>query len=53
MEACPALFAAAGTDRQGEAATDRQREQELIRLHALVDGLAAHPLRLRVRPQRR
>src|SRR5699024_8778 len=35
------------------AATDRQREQELIRLHTLVDGLATHPVRLRVRPQRR
>ncbi|HJA60071.1 MAG TPA: TetR family transcriptional regulator C-terminal domain-containing protein [Candidatus Brevibacterium intestinavium] len=35
------------------AATDRQREQELIRLHTLVDGLAAHPVRLRARPQRR
>ena len=43
----------AAIDRQREAATDRQREQELIRLHTLVDGLAAHPVRLRARPQRR
>src|SRR5699024_8401453 len=32
------------------AATDRQREQELIRLHTLVDGLATHPVRLRLPP---